>query len=103
VSEPNPLSIDSVGHESTYLGKVKFKLVSYLIKNIPLLADTDPEKIAKFLISVSEDYDLKLVTDSEFMSLLLCRTSGRITQILGAHLGTTQTWALAIPPSGVSG
>jgi hypothetical protein len=46
-SEPNPLSIDSIGHESTYLGKVKFKLISDLIKNVPMLADTDPGKIVK--------------------------------------------------------
>jgi hypothetical protein len=93
-SEPNPLNIYSIGHESTYLSKVNFKLVSNLIKNIPLLADTDPEKIVKFFMSVGEVYDLKLVIDSEFMSLLVCRTSGRITQMLGSHVGTTRNWGM---------
>jgi hypothetical protein len=93
-SEPNPLNIDSIGHESTYLSKGKFKLVSDLIKNSPLLADTEPEKIVKMLIRVVEVYDLKLVTDSEFMSLLVCRTSGRITQMLVAHIGTTRNWGM---------
>jgi hypothetical protein len=72
---------------------VKSKLVSDLIKNVPLLTDTDPENFVKFLIRVSEVYELKLVSDSEFMSLLVRRTSGRVTLILGAHLGTAQSWA----------
>jgi hypothetical protein len=92
VSEPNSLSTDFITHENCYLGKVKSKLVSDLIQNVPLLTDTDPENV-KFFIRVSEVYELKLVSDSEFMSLLVSRTSGRVTQILGAHLGTAQNWA----------
>jgi hypothetical protein len=54
-----------------------------------LLADNDLWKILKFLMSVNGVYDLILVL-VEFLSLLVSRTSGRITQILVAHLGTTQ-------------
>jgi hypothetical protein len=85
---------DTSIHASTHLAKVKLNLVSDLVKNIPLLTDTDPEKILKFLIRMSEVYDLKLVTDNEFMSLLVSRTSGRVIQILGGHLGTTQNWGV---------
>jgi hypothetical protein len=94
VTKPVPQITESQVREGTYLSKTKLKLVTDLIKNIPLLVDTDPEKILIFLIRVKEVFDLKLVTDVEFISLLISRTSGRITQILGAHLGTTQNWGL---------
>jgi hypothetical protein len=94
VTKPVPQITESQVREGTYLSKTKLKLVTDLIKNIPLLVDTDPEKILKFLIRVKEVFDLKLVTDVEFISLLISRASGRITQILGAHLGTTQNWGL---------
>jgi hypothetical protein len=71
---------------------MKIKLVVDLMKNIPVLPDSDPEKILKILIRVKEIFDLKLVTDIEFMSLLVSRMSGRINQILGVHLGTTHNW-----------
>jgi hypothetical protein len=85
---------DSVVHDSSHLSKMKIRLVTDLIKNIPLLADTDPERILKFLICVKGVHELNLVTDFEFISLLVSRTSGRITQILGSHLGTTQNWGM---------
>jgi hypothetical protein len=93
VSEPNSLNTDFINHECSYLGKVKSKLVSDLIKNVPLLTDTNPKNVVKFLIRVTDVYELNLVSDSEFMSLLVCRTTGRVTQILGAYLGTAQNWA----------
>jgi hypothetical protein len=93
VSEPNSISTEFTSHGNGYLSKVKSKLVSDLIQNVPVLTDNDPEKVLKFLIRVSEIYELKLVSDCEFMSLLMCRTSGRVTQILGAQLGTAQNWA----------
>jgi hypothetical protein len=65
-------------------------MVINLLINIPLLVDTDPGNILKFLIILNGVYDLVLVTDFEFISLLVSRTSGRITQILVAYLGTTQ-------------
>jgi hypothetical protein len=62
-SQPNSSYTKSSVHASTYLTKVKINLVSELFKNIPLLTDTDPEKFLKFLIRVSEVYDLKLISD----------------------------------------
>jgi hypothetical protein len=89
-SEQKSADTDTSIHANTHLTKAKLNLVSDLVKNVPLLTNTDPEKVLKFLIRVSEVYDLKLVTDNEFMSLLVSRTSGRVMQILGAHLGTTK-------------
>lgn len=37
---------------------------------------------------------MELISDSEFMALLVSRTSGRIMQILGARLGNTQNWGM---------
>ena len=50
VTKPVPQITESQVREGTYLSKTKLKLVTDLIKNIPLLVDTDPEKILKFLI-----------------------------------------------------
>jgi hypothetical protein len=83
-----------LGRDSSYLSKMKIKLVEDSIKNIPVLADTDPENSLKFLIRVKGVYALNLITDVEFLPLLVSRTSGRITQILGAHVFSNQTWGI---------
>jgi hypothetical protein len=72
---------DSLGRDSSYANKMKIKLVAGVMKNIPFLADTDPENILKFLMTVKGVYDLNLITDSEFMSFLVARTSARMTSI----------------------
>jgi hypothetical protein len=87
-------STDSVGYQGYCLNKVKIKLATDLISAIPVLSGTDPEDVLKFLIRAKEVLDLKLVSDSEFMALTVSRTSGRITQILGAHVGMTQGWGV---------
>ena len=94
VTKPVLQSTDSVGYQGYCLNKVKLKLATDLISAIPVLSVTDPEEILTFLIRAKGVFDLKLVSDSEFMALLVSRTSGRITQILGAHVGTTQCWGL---------
>jgi hypothetical protein len=76
------------------LSKAKTKLATDLISNIPVLSGTEPEEILKFLIRAKGIFDLILISESEFMALLVSRTVGRITQILGDHLGSTQGWAM---------
>jgi hypothetical protein len=73
---------------------MKIKLVADTMKNIPFLADTDPENVLKYFMAVMWDYDLNLVADFEFISLLVARTSGRMTSILGAHLNSTRNWGM---------
>jgi hypothetical protein len=77
----------------TDAGKVRLKLVTDLVQDIPVLAGTDPETILKFLIRVSQISELKLITDTEFLAVLIGRTSGRVMQILGTHLATETPWA----------
>jgi hypothetical protein len=81
-------------HDTSNLRKMKVKLISDLVKNIPFMADTEPEKVLMFLISVKEDYDLGLVTDFELLSLLVTRKSGQVTQIFGFRLTHGSTWSL---------
>jgi hypothetical protein len=76
----------------TSVNKVKIKLASDLIASIPPLIDMDPESILKFLIQVNHVFQLKLLTDTEFMALLIARTSGRLMHVLATYLGTTDTW-----------
>jgi hypothetical protein len=77
---------------TTHLSKLKLNVVSDLFKNIPLLSDTDPERLIKFLICVTEIYDLKLLSDFEFLTLLVSRTSGRLMQMIGSHIASANSW-----------
>jgi hypothetical protein len=94
VTKPVSQSTDSVGYQGYCLNKFKFKLATDLISAINVLSGTDPEEVLNFLIRAKEVLDHKLVSDSEFIVLMVSRTSGRITQILGAHVGTTQDWGV---------
>jgi hypothetical protein len=86
--------VDPTTHVDTSVNKIKIKLVSDLIAAIPPFKDMDPENILRFLIQVNHLIELKLLSDTEFMALLIARTSGRLMHILGAHLGTTDTWGV---------
>jgi hypothetical protein len=58
VMKPVSQSADSVGYQGYCLNKVKIKLATDLISAIPILSNTDPEEIPKFLIRAKEDFDL---------------------------------------------
>jgi hypothetical protein len=64
-------------HDGSPSRKMKLKLVTEMIKNVPVLEDADPQRVLTFLIRVKEAHNLHLVTSCEFISLLLSRTSGR--------------------------
>jgi hypothetical protein len=70
--------------------KVRLKLV----QGIPVLTGTDPEAILKFLIRVNQIWELKLISDAEFLAVLISRTSGRVMQILGTHLAMLNAWGM---------
>ncbi|PNF24643.1 hypothetical protein B7P43_G00738 [Cryptotermes secundus] len=79
--------------KSNYVqAKMRGRVVGDLVRNIPMLSGTDPESVLHFLIRAQEVYDLNLVGDLEFLALLVGRSSGRVTQILGLHLGTSSKW-----------
>lgn len=82
------------GQASYVQAKMRGRVVSDLVKNIPVLSGTDPESVLGFLVRAQEVYDLSLVSDVEFLALLVARTSGRVTQILGLHLGTSSKWSI---------
>jgi hypothetical protein len=83
-----------VGYQGYCLNRVRIKLATDLISGIPVLSGTDAEEVLNLLIRAKEVLDLKLVSDSEFIVLMVSRTSGRIAQILGAQVGTTQGWGV---------
>jgi hypothetical protein len=93
-TKPEFQATDSLTMEGSYVSKMKLKLLADMVKNVPFLADTDPERVLKFLIAAKEVHDLKLVGDSEFTALLISRTTGRMTSILGSHLINTQNWGM---------
>lgn len=72
--------------------KLRGKVVADLVRNVPVLSKAEPEKVFQFLLGASEVYDLHLVSDGEFLALLVTRTTGRFTQIIGSHLSTSATW-----------
>jgi hypothetical protein len=67
-------------------------VVTNLVKNIPVLSDTEPESVFRFLVRAREVYDLNLVSEVEFLALMVARTTGRVTQIISVHLGTSSKW-----------
>jgi hypothetical protein len=92
--DPIQSTTDPTVRVDTSVNKVKIKLASDLIASIPPLIDMDPESILKFLIQANHVFQSKLLSDTEFMALLIARTSGRLMHILGTHLGTTDTWGM---------
>jgi hypothetical protein len=59
LTESVPQNIDSIAYRGNCLNKVKIKLATDLISSIPVLSDTDPEKILKFLIRARKVFELK--------------------------------------------
>jgi hypothetical protein len=69
-------------------------VVNDLVRKIPVLSDTEPESMFRFLVQAKEVYDLNLVTDGEFLALLVTRMSGRLMQIISVHLRACSGWGL---------
>ncbi|PNF33358.1 hypothetical protein B7P43_G05688 [Cryptotermes secundus] len=82
------------GHVTYSQIKLRAKVVTDLVKGIPVLSDAEPEAVLQFLIRASEVYDLGLVTDEEFLALLVARTTGRFTQIISGHLSASANWGV---------
>jgi hypothetical protein len=76
-------------HVSYSQSKLRGNVATDLVKNIPVLSDTEQESVFNFLIRAREVYDLNLVTDAEFLVLLVARTTGRLTQIISVHLSAS--------------
>lgn len=90
----NISSRNSEGHDHAayFQCKMKGKVVADLVRNVPVLSMAEPERVFEFLVRASEVYDLKLVSDGEFLALLMARTTGRFTLIVSAHLSTSSSW-----------
>jgi hypothetical protein len=81
-------------HVTYFQCKLKGKVVADLVRNVPVLSTAEPERVFGFLVKANEVYDLKLVSDGEFLALLVARSAGRFTQIVSAHLGTSASWGV---------
>jgi hypothetical protein len=92
VSDNKVRCSDVHDHVSYSQIRLRGKVVTDLVKNIPVLSDTEPECVFKFLVRAREIYDLNLVTDAEFLALLVARTTGRLTQIFSVHLSASSNW-----------
>jgi hypothetical protein len=85
----------SVNGDVTYSQiKLRANAISDLVKGILGLNDVETEGVLKFLIHASEVYELGLVTDEEFLALLVARMTGRFTQIIGGHLSASANWGV---------
>jgi hypothetical protein len=49
---------------------LKSSVVTDLVRKIPVLSDTEPERVFRFLVQGKDVYDLNLVTDGEFLGTL---------------------------------
>ncbi|PNF34152.1 hypothetical protein B7P43_G18333, partial [Cryptotermes secundus] len=75
--------------------KLRGNVVSELVRNIHILTDTEPEQVFRFLVRAKEVYDLKLVTDGEFLALLVARTARKHMNIISGYLRVFFGCALA--------
>jgi hypothetical protein len=82
------------GHVTYSRIKLRARVVSDLVRGIPVLSDAEREGVLMFLIRASEFYVLCLVTDEESLALLVARTTGRFTQIIGGHLSASANWGV---------
>jgi hypothetical protein len=89
---------DEVHDHVTYSQcKLKGKVVADLVRNVPVLSTAKSERVFEFLVRANEIHDLKLVSNGEFLALLVARTAGRFTQIVSADLGTLASWGWFAP------
>jgi hypothetical protein len=88
---------DVHNHVSYAKLKLRGKAASDLVKNIPVFSDTDPESVFNFVIRVREVYDLNIVTDAEFLALLVARTTGRFTQIISVNFSASSNGVSVCP------
>jgi hypothetical protein len=63
-----------VRSDGVAMSKMRGKVVSDLVKNVPLLENVDPENILKFMVRLKEIHDLNLVSEFELLSLAVGRT-----------------------------
>jgi hypothetical protein len=92
VSDTKVQGGDVHDHVTVVQIKLKGNVATDLVKTLPVLSDTEPENVFKFLMRAREVYDLGLVTDAEFLALLVARTTGRFTQVIGVHLSASSKW-----------
>jgi hypothetical protein len=87
-------SIEPAVLQESVVSKIRLNMVKELISSVPVVSGTEPEVILNFLIRVRQIYVLKLISDSEFIMLLVSRTSGRLLNVLSAHLGPSYSWGM---------
>jgi hypothetical protein len=61
---------ESLSQDKSYGSRMKINWLVDALKNVPFLEDTNSENILKFLMAVKGVYDLNVVTDLKFISLL---------------------------------
>jgi hypothetical protein len=72
--------------------KLRGNVVTDMVKNLPVLVDTEPGNVFAFLLKAQEIFDLNLVVDLDFLALLVAKTTGRLTQLIAENLRASSTW-----------
>jgi hypothetical protein len=91
-SKGNESCSDVQGQMEYLQAKVRSKAVADLLRGLPVLSITEPESVFEFPVRVRQVYDLRLVSDREFMAQRLTKTTGRVARIVGAHLRIGSSW-----------
>jgi hypothetical protein len=99
VSDTKVQGGDVHDHVSYAQLKLRGKVATDLVKNIPVLSDMKLENVFNFFIRAREVYDLNLVTDAEFLALLIARMTGRLTQVISVHLSASSKGGRFAPKS----
>jgi hypothetical protein len=91
VSGPVPRHTRIFVEVSATVGKMKGRVISDLVKNIPLFTDADREKISLSLIQLKRFMACGF-TDFEFLSLFVSTMSVRVAQIVQSYQVGTHDW-----------
>jgi hypothetical protein len=63
-----------------------------MVKNLPVLVNTEPGYVFTFHVRAQEIFDLNLLADIDFLALLVAKTTGRLMQIIADHMRVSSTW-----------
>jgi hypothetical protein len=72
--------------------KMNSKVLFELVRALPVIKVTDPESVLEFLVKTQGIWKLKLVTDVEFLSIMLSKAHGYFAQVIGKHLTQRSNW-----------
>jgi hypothetical protein len=71
--------------------KLRGNVVTDMVKNLPVLVNTEPGNVFTFLLKAQDFFYLNLVFDVDLLALLVAKTTDRLTQTIAEHMRASST------------